>query len=52
MYLERDTACDENYVAIFEPDIGLSDRIRKGCHHSWRTRRGVETVELETTCAV
>ena len=56
MHLKRNTSCDENDVAIFEPDIGLRDGVRRGCHSGWRMRErgleGTESVGLRTACAV
>lgn len=42
MYLERNTPCDENDVAVFEPDIRLGDNVRR-CRH--RSGLGTEAVE-------
>lgn len=56
MHLERDTSCDENYVAVFEPDIGMRDNVRRGCHSGWRMRQkdreATESVKLRVVCAV
>ena len=42
MHLERNTPCDKNDVAVFEPDIGLRDDLQRGCHSGLRMRKRYE----------
>lgn len=39
MHLERNTSCDKNDVAVFEPDIGLRGNFQRGCHSGLSARQ-------------